>query len=199
MRHEEEWMKVVRLLLMSVLLTSGCTWSGVRDLDTRVPEPPKHVLLLGRVEMPPDPFRAEWKASWWQHQPHFDKGVQDWLGRNRSDWTFAKLDDRRPIGALPPGSVVLTGTITSFSYGVPAARALVGMGAGQEKVSGDFEVRAADGRLLAKFHSRESYLGGFGIGGFDFITMDTLVRRFAETTAEKTVEVVAPKKSADAR
>jgi len=95
--------------------------------------------------------------------------------------------------------VIVTGTITSISYGIPALRALVGMGAGQEKVAGDFEVRAADGRLIAKFHSRESYLGGFGIGGFDFISMDTLVRRFAETTAEKTVEAVAPKKTADAK
>ena len=192
-------MRAVRVLLVTVFLVAGCTWSSVRDLDPRSSEPPKHVLLLGRVEMPPDPFRADWKASWRHHRPHFDKGVRDWIARNRSDWAFATLDDHQPTVALPPGSVIVTGTITSISYGIPALRALVGMGAGQEKVAGDFEVRAADGRLIAKFHSRESYLGGFGIGGFDFISMDTLVRRFAETTAEKTVEAVAPKKTADAK
>jgi len=149
--------------------------------------------------MSKDPFCAEWKVSWSQHQPQFDKGVREWIARNRSDWAFASLDDRQPPIPLPPGSVILTGTITSISYGIPALRFFVGMGAGQEKVSGDFELHAADGRLLAKFHSRESYLGGFGIRGLDLIGMDTLVRRFAETTAEKAVETVAPKETAQAR
>ena len=192
-------MRANRLLVIAAFLVSGCTWSGVQELDTRPPEPPKHVLFLGRVDMPKDPFRAGWKASWSEHQPHFDKGVRDWIARNRSDWAFLSLDDRLPAVPLPPGSVILTGTITSLSYGIPAVRFFVGMGAGQEKVSGDFVVYAADGRLLAKFHSRESYLGGFGIGGLDFIDMDTLVRRFAETTAEKAIEAVAPKGTPDAR
>jgi len=149
--------------------------------------------------MPKDPFRAGWKASWSEHQPHFDKGVRDWIARNRSDWAFLSLDDRLPGVPLPPGSVILTGTITSLSYGIPAVRFFPGMGAGQEKVSGDFVVYAADGRPLAKFHSRESYLGGFGIGGLDYINMDTLVRRFAETTAEKAIEAVVPKGTAAGR
>jgi len=192
-------MRAHRLLVIAVFLLAGCTWSGVRELDTRPPEPPTHVLFLGRVDMPKDPSRPEWKASWWQHQPQFDKGVRDWIARNRSDWAFASLDDRRPAVPLPPGSVILTGTITSISYGNSAVRFFPGMGAGQAKVSGDFEVYAADGRLLTKFHSRESYLGGFGIGGFDFIGMNTLVRRFAETTVEKATEAVAPKGTAAAR
>jgi hypothetical protein len=86
-----------------------------------------------------------------------------------------------------------------MSYGIRAFRFLPGMGAGQEKVAGDFELRAADGRLLAKFHARESYLGGFAIGGPDLISMDTVVRRFAETTAKKVVDTVAPKQTAEAR
>ena len=66
-------------------------------------------------------------------------------------------------------------------------------------------------RMLASWAgsmSRESYLGGVGIAGalilplllrFDYISMDTVVRRFAETVVEKTVEVVAPKVMAEAK
>jgi hypothetical protein len=185
--------------LIVLVLSAGCTWSNVSTLNTQPPEPPKYVLLLGPVDFPQEPDRADYKASWWHHQPAFEAGVRDWLSRNRPDWTFAVLDNRRPFPPLEPGNVVLTGRITTITYGIPALRTLVGMGAGQERVSGDFEVRTSDGRAVAKFHAREAYLGGFGIGGFDFIDMNTLVRRFAETTAEKATEAVAPKKMIDAR
>lgn len=185
--------------LIALLLSAGCTWSNVSTLSPPPSEPPKYVLLLGQIDSPQDRDRADYKASWWQHQPAFETGVRDWLTRNRPDWTFAVLDDRRPLSQLAPGNVVLTGRITTITYGIPALRTLVGMGAGQERVSGDFEVRTFDGRVMAKFHAREAYLGGFGIGGFDFIDMNTLVRRFAETTAENATEAVAPKKMTDVR
>ena len=198
-------MRGIRLLVLAIFLVAGCTFSSVKSRDTRSPGPPKHVLIMGRVAMPTEPDRAPWKASWPQHQPQFDTGVREWLERNRSDWAFASLDEGQP---LPPGSIILTGTITSMSYGIGALRFWIGMGAGQEKVSGDFELHAADGRLLSRFHARESYLGGVGIGGalvlplllrIDYMSMDTVVRRFAETVAEKAVKVVAPKATAEAR
>jgi hypothetical protein len=136
-------MRVTRLLVIVVLLLSGYTWSSVRSLDTRPPASPTHLLLLGRVDMPKDPFRSESKASWSQHQLHFEKGIREWLARNRSDWAVASLDERQPAVPLPPGSVVLTGSITSMSYGIPALRYWIGMGSGQEKVAGDFELYAA--------------------------------------------------------
>lgn len=195
-------MKVYRLLVIAVLLVSGCTWSHVKDLDPRPPDPPKHVLILGRVDQPKALYRTEWKASWWQHEAQFERGVRDWIARNRSDWTVASLDERhgQPASPLPPGSVILTGTITSITYGIGVLRFIPGMGAGQEKVAGDFELHAPDGRLLTKFHAHEAYLGGFAIGGlFDLISMDTVVRRFAKTTAKKVVNTVAPKQTAEAR
>jgi hypothetical protein len=193
-------MRVYRLLVVAVLLVSGCTWTSVRDRDPRPPESPKQVLILGRVDMSKNPYHAEWTASWWQHQPAFEKGFRDWIARNRSDWTVVS-DERhgQPPVPAPPGSVILTGTITSLSYGIGALRFLPGMGAGQEKVAGDFELHAADGRLLARFHARESYLGGFAIGGPDMISMDTVIRRFAKATAKKVVNTVAPKQTAEAR
>jgi hypothetical protein len=148
-------MRVTGLLVIAVLLLSGFTWSNVRTLDTRPPASPTHGLVLGRVDMPRDPFRSESKASWSQHQLQFEKGVREWPARNRSDWGFASLDERPPAVPLPPGSVILTGTITSMSYGIPALRYWIGM--------------------------------------------DTLVRHFAETTAKKVVETVAPRTTADAR
>jgi hypothetical protein len=119
--------RINRLLLIAVFLVSGCTWSAVRSLDTSPPGPPKQVLALGRVDMPKDPFRAGWKASWPQHQLQFDKGVREWPARNRKDWAFVALEDRQPAMVLPPGSVILTGTITSMSYGVHALRFWIGM------------------------------------------------------------------------
>lgn len=193
-------MRVYRVLVVAVLLVSGCTWTSVRDRDPRPPESPKQVLILGRVDMPRNPYHAEWTASWWQHQPAFEKGLRDWIARNRSDWMVVS-DERhgQPAVPAPPGSVILTGTITSLSYGIEALRFLPGMGAGQEKVAGDFELHAADGRLLARFHARESYLGGFAIGGPDMISMNTVIRRFAKATAKKVVNTVAPKQTAEAR
>ena len=194
-------MKAYRLLIIAGLLVSGCTFSHVKDRDPRPPEPPKHVLILGRVDQPKDPYRTEWKASWWQHEAQFERELRGWIARNRSDWTVVSLDDLRgqPTAPPPPGSVILTGTITSISYGISFLRFLPGMGAGQEKVAGDFELHAPDGRLLTKFHARESYLGGFAIGGPDLIDMDQVVRRFAKTTAKKVVKTVAPKQTAEAR
>jgi len=191
-------MRVTRLLLVAVVLVSGCTWSKIRDLDPP-PAPPTHALILGRVELPKEAFRAPWKATWWSHERAFEKGLRDWLARNRSDWAFATIDELRFPTSLPPDRVILTGTITNITYGVAALRFLPGFGAGQEKVSGDFELRAGDGRLLSRYHAREAYLGGFAIGGPDMISMDRVIRRFAERLAKKTVDTVTPGERTAAR
>lgn len=192
-------MRVSRLLLVAVVLVSGCSWSKIRDLDPAPPPPPSHALILGRVNLPPERFRAPWKATWSHHERAFEKGLREWLARNRSDWAFATLDELQFPTSLPPDRVILTGTITNITYGVAALRFLPGFGAGQEKVSGDFELRAADGRLLSRYHAREAYLGGFAIGGPDLINMDRLVRRLAERLAKKTVDTVTPGERSAAR
>jgi hypothetical protein len=126
-------MRVTRLLVIAVLLLSGCTWSSVRTVDTRPPASPTHVL-------PRDPFRSESKASWSQYQLQFEKGVREWLARNRSDRAFASLDERPPAVPLPPGSVILTGTIASMSYGIPALRYWIGSRNGGTEDDGGREI-----------------------------------------------------------
>lgn len=145
--------------LVALLLFAGCTWSNVSTLNPQPSDPPKYVLLLGSIDSPQHREYSDHRASWWQHQPAFETGVRDWLTRNRPDWTFAVLNDRLLPSPLGPGHVVLTGRITTITYGIPALRTLIGMGAGQERVSGDFEVRTFDGRVLAQFHARSSREG----------------------------------------
>jgi hypothetical protein len=89
--------------------------------------------------------------------------------------------------ATPPGnSVVVVGTITEIDKGSAALRVLVGMGAGQAKAKGEFELRRPDGMTLTKFTARRSYLGGVGIGGAGLLDMEQLVGRLGETIAETT-------------
>jgi hypothetical protein len=84
---------------------------------------------------------------------------------------------------LPSDSVVLTGDITKVDKGSPALRLMVGMGAGQAQVRGDFRILGPTGTELAAFTAKESYLGGAGIGGGGLVDTEDLVKRFAETVA----------------
>ena len=81
---------------------------------------------------------------------------------------------------LPPGSAVLVGTITEVAKGSSALRFFVGMGAGQAKVKGSFEIRGPNGESYVRFTSHESYLGGAGIGG-GVLDLEDLLKSFGET------------------
>ncbi len=80
----------------------------------------------------------------------------------------------------------MVGTITEIDKGSAAMRLLVGMGAGQAKAKGEFEIHAPDGTKLTHFTARRSDLGGLGIGGAGSIDVDELVARLSETVAETT-------------
>ena len=69
-----------------------------------------------------------------------------------------------------------------FSYGF----AEVGMGAGQQRVRGEFVTNAADGTKLTAFVVRKSYLGGQGIGGWDMMKIEDLVDPLGKLAAETT-------------
>lgn len=77
---------------------------------------------------------------------------------------------------------------TDYDKGNAVLRVLVGMGAGQAEIRGEVEIRDRAGAVLLSFESKESYLGGSGIGGAGFVDMDDLMRRFAESAAEATVK-----------
>jgi hypothetical protein len=81
-------------------------------------------------------------------------------------------------------SVSLTGTITEVEKGSAALRWVVGMGAGQAKVKGVFEIKDAAGATLVRFEARESYLGGAGMGGAGFVDMEDLMKRLGSTVGK---------------
>src|SRR5262245_50963350 len=162
-------------VFLGTLVVAGCTFSGVKP--QLVGPPPKSVptsLVLGEIRVA-DSF---WESA----KLHFRRGVSDWYTRNGGFQSVLP----EPPDAPAPDSITLTGTITDIDKGSTALRWIVGMGAGQAKVKGEFQILGPDGAVLTKFTARESYLGGAGIGGANFLDMDDLVRRFAETVAETT-------------
>lgn len=171
-------MRQLRLALPFIgiaLIAAGCTFAGLKpELAGAPPPSPPRVLVLGEVKVA-DPL-------WQSYIPHFRRGVEDWV---RGKGAFESVLAERPA-ELPADSIVLVGTLTEVDKGSTALRWIVGMGAGQAKVKGDFEIQDPGGVALARFSARESYLGGAGIGGAGFLDMEDLVRRFAETVAETT-------------
>jgi len=169
------------LLAVCVILTvslNGCTFSGVRPVTVApAPKAVPTAIIVGDIKVA--------DALWDPYRLQFSRGAAEWLKRNG---TFPSVLTQPP-DQMPAKAVVLVGTITEVDKGSTALRWIVGMGAGQAKVKGDFEIQsAADGVVLVRFSSRESYLGGAGIGGAGFLDMEDLVKRFAETVAEATVK-----------
>ena len=185
-------MRHAAIVCVALLATTGCgiTFDKTRDLPLQ-PARSAHILVVDYIVYQRDPDRPQWKAAFAQDERQvFNRGVVEWVERNLSpDW-IATAD--RTVRT--PNAYRLTGTITRISYGIPAVRFFIGMGAGQSKVGGEFSVLDPGGRLIARFDSLETYLGGFGTGGLDFLSHETVIRRFAETVAEE-----ATKRAAAAR
>jgi hypothetical protein len=159
---------------------SGCTFSGVRPVTVAaVPKASPATIIIGDIKAA--------DALWEPYRLQFSRGAADWLRRNG---TFASVLTEQS-SEISGTAIVLVGTITEVDKGSTALRLLVGMGAGQAKVKGEFEIQnATDRAVLVRFSSRESYLGGVGIGGAGFLDMDDLVKRFAESVAETAVKWV---------
>jgi Domain of unknown function (DUF4410) len=175
------------LLVVWMLLSAGCTFSAVKpEVAGTLPSRPPAVLIVGNVEVA--------SPVWESHVPRLRHSIADWLTRNGGFGSVLVT----PLSETPPDAVVLAGTITEVDKGSTALRWIVGMGAGQAKVKGDFEIRDPGGRVLARFTVRETYLGGAGIGGAGFLDIDDLVKRFGETVAETTKKWAAGQPVGDA-
>lgn len=162
-------------LAITALVLTACTFSDITpDIAGPPPAQPPKVLVVGKVEFA--------DKLWEQYKLPFARGVADWIQRNGG---FETVHAESPA-VVPDGAIILSGMITEIDKGSAVARALVGMGAGQAQVKGIFEIQDAKGAVLTRFSSRESYLGGAGMGGFGLLDMDDLVKRFAETVAEGT-------------
>ena len=159
-----------------MLVLSSCTFRAVKPEVNVAPTQKYATFVLGEIKMA--------DKTWEALQPHFRKGVIQWLNEKKSFETVAES----PISPVPASTLTLSGAITEVDKGSTALRWIVGMGAGQAKVKGVFEIRDSSGQTLVKFEGRESYLGGAGIGGAGFLDMEDLTKRFGETVAEMTVK-----------
>jgi len=173
------------LLLVALVLT-GCTFAAVKPQmvappPTKVPK----VLVLADLQIKDE--------LWSPYKIQFRRSIQDWIKRNGG---FESVLTERPA-MLGDDAVVLVGTLTEVDKGSTALRWIVGFGAGQAKVKGDFEIQSPTGVTLARFSARESYLGGAGIGGAGLLDMDDLMRRFSESVAETTVKWARGEKIGD--
>ena len=170
-------MKGWLLSIMAATLVSGCTFAGIEaDPPWGRAAPPHNprFIVLGHVQAA-DP-------AWEPYREHFADGFADWFKRNPG--VPDAIRDRAV--RFPEDAVILMGTITDIDEGNSAVRWLIGMGAGQARVKGQFQIVDAAGRVLTRFNARESYLGGAGIGGPGFLNTEDLVRRFSERVAKVT-------------
>jgi len=165
-------------LVLLPLVAAGCagTFHEVRTLSTsRQPAEKPSTLVLGDVQLSDARLLAAEKEL---YRLKFQQGVEVWFAKtNVFDSVISGTN-------VPPRGIVLSGTITEVEKGSSAARFWVGMGAGQERVQGEFEIKDAGGQNLARFSVRRSYLGGTGIGGGDMLSMDELTFRLGQTVAE---------------
>jgi len=169
---------LLALTLLPILAT-GCagTFHEVRMLSPGQPPAERPtVLVLGAIEVTDTNITATDKEV---YRLKFQDGVESW---------FAKTNTFRSVVLAgtnaTPNSITLSGKITEVNKGSEAARLLVGMGAGQERIRGEFEIKDSAGRSLIRFAERKSYLGGLEIGGADFLSLNELAFRYGEEVAE---------------
>jgi len=134
------------------------------------------VLVLGAVEITDTNITATDKEV---YRLKFQDGVEAWFSKTNTFESVVLASTN-----ANSNSIILSGQINEVNKGSEAARLLVGMGAGQERIQGEFEIKDSTGQSLIRFAERKSYLGGLGIGGADFLSLDELTFRYGEAVAE---------------
>jgi hypothetical protein len=163
----------VRSLLVTALLVAACTFQAVRPEVSVVPAQRYTTFVVADIQA---------KDKLWDPLvPHFKRGVVERLTEEKA---FETVTETPPAAAPAASTVALTGTITEVEKGSAALRWIVGMGAGQAKVKGVFEIKDAAGATLVRFEARESYLGGVGMGGAGFLDMEELMKRLGSTVGK---------------
>lgn len=136
-------------------------------------------LVLGELKVSDDRLTGTEKQAM---DKAFQSGVEKWFMEHKS---LELLKNVAPTN-LPSSAILLEGTISEVEKGSAAARFWVGMGAGQQRVLGEFTLRGPEGAKLTAFTARKSYLGGQGIGGWDMLKLEDLVGQLGELVAETT-------------
>jgi len=173
------WSSCWLALILLPILAVGCagTFHEVKTISSgQLPAERPTVLVIGKVQITDTNLTAAAKEF---YRSKFQEGVEAWFSRTNT-FESVVLESTNVI----PHSIILSGTITEVNKGSQAARIFVGMGAGQERAQGGFEIKDPAGQSLIRFSARKSYLGGMGIGGADFLGLDELTFRLGETVAE---------------
>ena len=152
------------------------TFHEVKTLSPgRTPAEPPTALVLGDVQIADARLTAGEKEL---YRLKFRQGVETWFAKTNAFESVLSGTN------VPPRGIVLSGTISEVEKGSAAARFWVGMGAGQARIQGEFEIKDAAGQSHVRFTARRSYLGGTGIGGAGMLSMDELTFRLGQTVAE---------------
>jgi hypothetical protein len=161
------------MLVFAAVIAAACTFASVKPQTIAVrPKQPPAVLILGEIGVA--------DKLWETYRLHFLRGAETWARRNAG---FREILVERPA-QVPTDAVVLVGTITEMEKGSAALRFFVGMGAGQARARGVFELQGPQGQSYVRFTSHESYLGGAGIGGAGLLDMEDIFQKFGETVAK---------------
>ncbi len=161
-------------------VATGCvsTFKEVKPLTVGpLPATKPTALAVGKLTVK-DARLSETEQQLMAHA--FALGMEKWFAEHKG------LELLKNVAAtnVPIHALVLNGTITEVEKGSAAARFWVGMGAGQERAAGEFALHNAEGKELASFTARKSYLGGNGIGGFDMLKPEDLVDQLGQLVAE---------------
>lgn len=170
------------LLIAAPLLWIGCvgTFKELKPLGGGSPPREKpSILAVGEIKVA-DGRISEPEQKILIHA--FQLGVEKWCAEHKA------FEFRKDISTTDNASaaIVLNGAITEIEKGSASARFWVGMGAGQQRVQGNFSVNATDGTKLTAFSARKSYLGGQGIGGWDMMKLEDLMDQLGQLVAETT-------------
>lgn len=182
------WLPAAAAIVAGGWLVSGCTFSNVKpSMKAAVPVERVERLVIGSVEIT-DPRIAGPQQEILLHA--FRLGVKEWIVEHGA--VLAVTED--VLVTVPPAqSLLVKGTIHNVEKGSQALRFWVGMGAGQAKMKGTFEVLDASGKKVNQFEVNRSYLGGAGAGGWDMVEMEDLARQLGQSVGETIAEWVAGK------
>jgi len=170
--------KALLLLILCSFIAggmAGCTFKTVRPEFVTAPPQKYSIAAVGNIVM---------EDKLWDYLiPHFRRGLVNGLLEQKA---FEKVLDS-VSESLPESAILLSGKIYEVNKGSTALRWIVGFGAGKAKVRGVFEISGYDGKTLIRFETGQSYAGGAGIGGANYVDIEDLMQRLGKTVASQTV------------
>lgn len=170
--------------------TAGCvgTFKDIGVVSFRPPPVDRpSVVVLGDLRVTDSRYTAIEQRI---YEDKFRLGFKEWLQKTN---LFTQVMIESGV-TPPPGSALVSGVIQEVEKGSQAARVLVGMGAGQARVQGEFVIQDPGGFEYARFRANRTYLGGTGLGGFNMIAMEELAFRLGASVAEAVAKWMQGKK-----